>query len=320
MQIMKKLTYKRTNIKMRLMTVLFCVLFFIRIVTAQNAQPLWDYEVAELGYTSVFQEFGSSQNYLLVNKLGSSYDPGSRIVILDNDGQEILSNDMNDTDLNIIWQKAYYDAEKDCIRLFGLGYELGGISSEKSYLTTTEVYSDGTFSSISSLKLTSNLGYRTVGYYYDEGQYKIVASSGWNVSHNQDNPTYFELSFVDMDQFGNVSNMTYIENSDICQCILPSVFDDGYQCPGFTGINLDKNLNFKSYEANRSNGKLDEARWPNYFYLQQQQSCFPWANNTYLVSNTMFGDYQNYRDGNTAVLNYTPVDYRIIHGLYHRRR
>ncbi|MCZ2101365.1 MAG: T9SS type A sorting domain-containing protein [Chitinophagales bacterium] len=290
---------------------------------SQNVKPTWDYEDKAFGEAAfIFEEFGDLQKYLtVVEEKSNHFDiPTCKVIILDNDGQEIQQNFISNDSLDLNFTKSFYDPSTHKIRLFGFGVKAPFSRFDFEYFVTTTIDESGAVGPVKVVRLENpitsdnkQLGYSDIGYYFDGQGFKIVASSGWNILYYSDiNDRNWILSFIDLSKEGDVLNMNFLDDVDICQCILPSAFDDGFHCPGGTGFNLDKNMNIKSWEANEPGSELITSIWPNTLFFQNNQSCFPWLNNTFLISNTFMGNYNNMASqGNTVVFQYSPKDYKL---------
>lgn len=302
---------------------LILFVFSATIICAQNVKPTWDYEDKAFGEAAfIFEEFGDSQKYLtVVEEKSNNFDiPTCKVIIIDKDGLEIRQNLISNDSLDLNFTKSFYDPSTQKIRLFGFGAKAPFSRFDFEYFVTTTIDESGSVEPMKVLRLenpiTSDnkyLGYSDIGYYFDGQGFKIVASSGWNVLYYSDiNDRNWILTFIDLSKEGDVLNMNFLDGVEICQCILPSVFSDGFHCPGSTGYNLDQNMNVISKEAYDPGSKLFEAKWPGLFFFQNNQSCFPWINNTFLISNTFWGNYNNMASqGNTVVFQYTPKDYKL---------
>ncbi|HRG41960.1 MAG: T9SS type A sorting domain-containing protein [Saprospiraceae bacterium] len=292
------------------------ILIISQIGVAQNAAPIWDFMDENSGYTYIFEEFDKDKTYLTINK-STFPSPMYRnnMIIFDEDGNQLIYKEIAIDSFDIYWNESRYIASSNKIMLFGVATKKLPFSYlEYDHLVTMFVDEFGNYDQIKFTKLSSELGYRSIGYHFDGQNYKIVISSDFAFLDYPDIPEiYFETTFLDMTADGEVLNMEYLKSTEpSCQCILPSLIDDGYHCPGVTGYNLDQSMNIKGTEINRNGSTLAFELWASKFLVRINQRCFLWSNHTYLISNTSFGSFgSNVNNENVVVFNYTPKDYKL---------
>jgi hypothetical protein len=307
------MVFKNRNVRIVNSISLLTILFYFQLGTAQNAVPNWNLFGNEQGFATLFEEFGNSGIFLYINKSSNASTKfANNYSIIDSDGKILLQKSLEFFNFEITWSRSYYDTLSQNIRLFGLGTKNEFFKYD--HFVTITIDNKGNILGFNSYKMKGEIGYRSLNYLFDKGKFKISVSSDFGfLDFNNGTESIFENVFLNITDDGNIDNETYLKSIEpFCQCILPSLVNDGYHCPGVVGYNLDSQLNIINTEIDRLGAVFLNISWVVPFLYRETQYCLPWSNNSYLISNTAFGPFStNVKNQNLVVFNYSPLDYKL---------
>ncbi|MBK9152211.1 MAG: T9SS type A sorting domain-containing protein [Saprospiraceae bacterium] len=233
---------------------------------------------------------------------------------MDNKGQLLLWRNIHIPDFDVLFLNAYYDSEKESVLLMGLGTNVKPFDYNKyNHFVSCWVDDEGKIYGVKTTILDSQMGYRSIRYPEEKDNLKIVISSDFAFIDLNNNVSFFETVFMEIDREAEVRKYTYLPSTEPnCQCLLPSFHSEGYHCPGVVGYNLDNELNIINREIDRITDIFLNADWIPPLLLWINKNCYVWGGDKYLISNTVSSPYNNkLKRGRTAVFTYSTKDYKL---------